>query len=234
MFGGLTKKFGDWLAAKAFEKELFERLRTDAWLRETYINVNQYLNDKGYAETNPSASVFQRQTTPEFRTLAARIVGLQLLAISKSQNKVLECRRWMIDVMAEYAPVRALYTLNQTYESERAQGIRHELTTGLFEEFGLYAPKVYAHYFPNKAYQGTRDNNEELRQLSIAYHFSIDIGNVARIGLDDAGPWFREYFNVAVALAEANLKPDGNYASAILGEERESLRMEILNVGNAH
>lgn len=228
MFKGLLKTLGEWLEARAFESELKHQLVYDAWLRQTYISINLYLNSDDYAKNNLASHVIQTQMTNEFRRTVSRAAGLRLLEISKSRNKILECRSWIIDVIGEYASLRALFTQAATHASEVASGIRHESTDGLFESFYLYAPKVYAQYFPSKVYQGTEQNNEELRHLSIAYQFWIDIGNIARIGLNDQGDWFRKYFGICVAIAEANLKPDKGYLVAILSDEREALRQELL------
>ena len=140
----------------------------------------------------------------------------------------MECRLWIVDVIGEYASLRALYTPSATHAFEVESGVRHEATVGLYDAFELYAPKVYSQYFPSKVYQGTTQNNEELRQLSIAYQFLTDIGNIARIGLNDAGDWYRKYFKICVAHAEANLRPDQGLMAAVLAEEREALRRELL------
>lgn len=228
MFERLLKILGGWLESRAFNSELKRQLVNDEWLRQTYIHINLYLNNTDYARGNLASYVIQSQMTDEFRRDASAVAGLQLLKISKSKNRTLECRSWIIDIIGEYAPLRSLYTLATTYAPEVASGARHESTGGLFESFDLYAPAVYAHYFPSKSYQGTEENKEELRQLSIAYQFWTDVGNIARIGLNDQGDWFPRYFSICVALAEANLVPDKRYLAAILSSEREELRKELL------
>lgn len=228
MFDRLTKTLSEWLEARAFKSELTRQLVNDDWLRQTYICVNLYLNSADYAQDNLASQVIQTQMTDEFRDTVARAAGLRLLEISKSENKVIECRSWIVDVIGEYASLRALYTLAATRDSEVASGTRHETTTGLYESYDAFAPKVYAQYFPSKTYQGTAENNEELRHLSIAYQFLTDIGNIARVGLGDSGDWYRKYFSISVALAEANLKPGQGYLAAVLSDEREALRRELL------
>lgn len=224
----MFEKVHSWLKEKAFTAELKRQLQSDDWLRQTYICVNLYLSNADYAKDNLTAQVIQQQMTDEFRRDIARTVGLQLLEISKSKNRAMECRSWIVGVIGEYASLRALYTPSATYTSEVESGARHEATAGLYEAFEGYAPKVYSQYFPSKVYQGTTQNNEELRQLSIAYQFLTDIGNIARVGLNDTGDWFRKYFNICVAHAEANLRPGQDYAAGVLSEERETLRRELL------
>ena len=228
MLQKITKWLSDWFGAKAFESELKRQLINDVWLRQTYICVNLYLNNADYAKGNLASYVMQTQMTDDFRKMASRAVGLQLLEISKSKNRQFECRSWIISLTGEYAALRALYTPASTYESEVLSGIRHESTSGLYESFQVFAPRVYAQYFPSKTYQGFPEQDEELRHLSIAYQFWFDIGNIARIGLDDKGDWPRRYLALSVAFSEAMLKGDSCRA-AVLSDERESLKQEVLS-----
>lgn len=224
----MLKKISSWLEEKAFAAELKRQLQSDDWLRQTYICVNLYLNSADYAKNNLTSQIIQTQMEDGFRRAVAHTVGLQLLKISKSENRVIECRSWIVGIFGEYASLRALYTPSTNYASEVEQGVRHEANVGLYDEFEGYAPKIYNIYFPSKVYQGSVQNNEELRQLSVMYQFLIDIGNVARIGLNDTGDWFRVYFNLCVAHAEANLRPDHEYTAAVLSEERETFLRNLL------
>gem|GEM_PF-6250205 len=182
------------------------RSKTDPWFKTMTICV--HLNLYGTTDDAECAN-FQAMFDDSARSAMADYFVDKITQVAKSPDRRLACRLWVINEARCYAPLRSVFTAQDSYRLEVLSGLRHPCTFGLFEEID----RVIEATFPHEVEKlGTiAAVRENLRKESVWASKRLELANTGRTALEDIDQtentnWLRTYVNALVAVAETDTR----------------------------
>lgn len=182
---------------------LKRRTRKDAWVRNMVIAMQWKLFDPEEAKKDDSARMIQSFDSSVRDQMAEYFLG-KITCVADSKNRLLACRKWLVDEARTYAPLKAVFTAQSSYDLEIIARLRHPCNIGLWECIGEVVEKTFVKEL--RQYGSIDAVVNKLREESVWRNIRTNFANLGRIALDDDEPWFPTYMNYLVAEAEIEIR----------------------------
>lgn len=183
-------------------------MKRDPWLREMTFHVQALLSDPKASGNNPWLQSLH-DCDEKTRTTVAEQLCEPILAISSSADRVIACRKWIVDMSFEWGTLHSLF-------SEAGDPGLHPCQLGLLEHVNvaianpqILQGSLYDLYRKLGTVEAAR---EALRVLSCRKSAEMNIANFGRVLLDDfhedREDWFKPYLASVSAFAENGMRTE--------------------------
>jgi hypothetical protein len=122
---------------------LKRRMHQDSWVRNMVIAVQLKLFDAATAKEDDSARLIQAFDNA-VRDQMIEYFLKKIVCIADSGNRVVACRRWLVNEARSYAPLKAVFTPQSSYDLELIARLRHPFNVGLWECIGKVVERTFA------------------------------------------------------------------------------------------
>lgn len=214
---------------------LKRRAAKDDWVRTMVFCMHQKLFDSERAKEDESSRMVQQAFDRAVRDEMAEYLLRNITRVADSRNRLLACRKWIIEEARAYAPVKVLFTTQSSYDLEVATGLRHPCNKGLWESRERVIETIFK---TDLCEHGSVDAVvDKLRKESLWGNTRANFANLGRVALADDAPsgkkdWFATYINYLLADAELEISTSLGWAASCapgpLKKEIENIEQRIL------
>jgi len=139
-----------------------------------------------------------RQASNNYKTEIMNDISNNLLHISKSDNRIIACREWIISLLDESAPIMAFTIVNHKNDHPCLKESLYDLSDKIIKE---------SFYDTYRMIGDMQDCLDYFINEALKYQFLLELANFARIMLKDCkvgvGDWYLPYVLSAIAYHDA-------------------------------
>jgi len=199
---------GRWISNHIAFSSLRSKVQHSPWLAHVLLKINKDLNR--VEDCLPSTFLDSLSQDQSAKQEFAERLGTRLFRIAESLEPKLECRRWIVELAREYAPLKCMFVSKPDLE---ARGLHwHPCLTGAFDNPELLI-EMMKDWFPEvlKTCDTYSQAIDKLQTKSLEKNYELTIADLVRFHLGDSTrpserDWLMPFINTSAAASETEIR----------------------------